>query len=158
MMSDDPLQWEPYDRHWIRLRGPWKVIWRGIDDQAESTRRVKLPASWIELFGGEQGTARFERRFQRPTNLDVDERVVISLCEVNCSVTAWVNDHELPPLKEPLGDPANVPCQDPVSFDVTNLLEPSNQLTLELSVSNTVSSENNCGLWQPVLLEVITLD
>lgn len=156
-MSDDPLLWEPYDRHWIRLRGPWNVTFCNSDSEAESPRRVRLPASWTDLFGDVSGTARFERRFQRPTNLDAEESVVITVCELNCSVTAMLNNQALSPLREPLGDPANVPGKDPLSFDVTNLLQPTNLLALDLSVSDSVSSETSCGLWQPVFLEVITL-
>ncbi|MCA9074296.1 MAG: hypothetical protein KDA93_04625 [Planctomycetaceae bacterium] len=156
-MSDVPLLWEPYDRHWIRLRGPWDITWHDGEGGIESPRRVKLPASWSELFENRSGTARFERRFQRPTNLDADERVVITICEVKCTVMAMLNNETLSPLREPLGDPANVPGKDPLSFDVTDLLRSTNLLSLELSVSEPISSETPCGLWQPVFLEVITL-
>ncbi len=156
-MSDDPLRWEPYDRHWIRLRGPWTVSWLAPADVDAQPRRVTLPASWVELFVDRIGTARFERRFQQPTNLDADERVVITLGDVRCHVSAWLNDVELTPLGEPVGDPESVPYEDAISFEVTTALQTSNRLTLDLSVSAPPSSEIPYGLWRPVLLEVITL-
>ncbi len=157
-MSEEPLRWEPYDCHWIRLRGPWVVDWLKATDGNEQSRRVRLPASWEDIFGDRRGTARFKRRFQRPTNLDADERVVITLCEVRCEVAVSLNDRALEPLSKPLGDPESALGDDLLSFDVTEMLEATNQLVIDLSVSGTPSSETPCGLWKPVLLEVITVD
>jgi hypothetical protein len=160
-MSDDPLLWEPYDRHWIRLRGPWDVTWLAPPPDntmpaAVTSERVRLPAAWHELFGKRVGTARFSRRFQQPTNLDAEERVLVTLCEVRCEVRAKLNASPLIPLDTPIGDPASAACEDTLSFEITPLLQPSNLLTLELTVHAPEKRERSCGLWRPVLLEVIT--
>ena len=156
-MSEDSLRWEPYDRHWIRLRGPWSVTWGDPTEHIAPPQRVTLPMSWGELFDGRHGTARFERRFQQPTNLDASERVVITLSEVRTDVSARLNDVKLSPLTHPLGDPASVPFEDVLSFDVTPYLQPTNRLTLDLTVNSLPSTETPYGLWRPVLIEVITL-
>ncbi|MBX3437252.1 MAG: hypothetical protein KF861_07175 [Planctomycetaceae bacterium] len=163
MSHSEPLDWEPYDRHWIRLRGPWDVLWISPFDEAlsslqERSRRVKMPADWRSLFGERSGTARFSRRFQRPTNLDDDERIVVTLCGVRCAVNASLNGSSLSPLTRPLGDPACKPCEDSQSFDITDRLVLSNQLQLDLTVSKTALATGPCGLWQPVFLEVITAE
>jgi hypothetical protein len=160
---DDRLDWEPYDRHWIRLRGPWDVAWITPREDAHdrgpsSFQRVRLPADWKEIFGNRTGTARFVRRFQCPTNLDRDERVLITLCDVQCTVSARLNDVGLIPLAEPIGEEASSPCEDSLSFDITELLQPANRVSLELTVDHTQIGPEPCGLWRPVLLEVVTLE
>jgi len=160
---DDALVWEPYDRHWIRLRGPWDVAWiapreNGYEGDRPSFHRVRLPAGWKELFGNRIGTARFERRFQCPTGLDPDERVLVTLCDVRCGISAQLNDAVLTPLKEPLGDEASSPCEDSLSFEITPLLQPSNRLSLDLTVDHAQLAAGPCGLWRPVLLEIVTLE
>lgn len=166
MMSDDPLRWEPWDRHWIRLRGPWEVSWVApIESTPPSIAggRVQLPAAWHELFGLRQGTARFSRRFQRPTHLDPDERVLVTLCDVRCEVSARLNGSPLATVDAPIGDPASAPCENAMSFEVTHLLQSTNLLTLDLTVNDEKDcdaeySDRSRGLWQPVLLEIITPD
>jgi hypothetical protein len=158
---DDALDWEPYDRHWIRLRGPWDVAWiEARDDAHEGERplcqRVRLPAGWLEIFGNRTGTARFVRRFQCPTGLDRDERVLVTLCDVRCRVSAQLNDAVLMPLEEPVGDEASSPCEDSLSFEITPLLQPRNRLSLELTVGHAHLAAAPCGLWRPVLLEIVT--
>ncbi len=163
-MDDEPLLWEPYDRHWIRLRGPWDVSWinppPGGDDPPPgvASGRVILPANWRDLFGDRPGTARFCRRFQRPSNLDPEERVLITLCEVRCRVRAVLNDTVLSPIDEPIGDPASAPCEESLSFDMTDAMSQANRLVLDLTVEGTETDEGPCGLWRPVLLEIITPD
>jgi hypothetical protein len=149
------MDWEPHDRHWIRLRGPWEVCW--IEEGTpQPTSRVKLPATWQELFGERAGTARFVRRFQAPARLDPDERVCITLLDAGGEIRCRVNGILVEPLAVPLGDPACWPHERCLSFDVTDLLQPSNRLTLDVTVRDAAAP--NAGLHQPVLLEIVTLD
>lgn len=149
------MDWEPYDRHWIRLRGPWEVAWLaadgGTDPQQTAVRRVTLPASWQELFGQCGGTARFRRRFQRPTGLDPDERVRIVLEDVGGSIAARLNDVPLSPLYDE--DEPEKMC-----FDVTDLLQFTNLLTLDITFDPSGSEPSHGGLWRPVLIEILMLD
>lgn len=149
------MDWEPYDRHWIRLRGPWEVCWLE-EGPPQPPVRVKLPAAWSDLFGQRAGTAQFVRRFQSPATLDPDERVCVTLVDVEGEVRCRVNDTTVAPLSAPLGDPGCWPHERCLSFDVTDLLQPSNLLTLEVTVRDTDTPR--AGLHQPVLLEIVTLD
>lgn len=163
-MNDlDHLAWEPYDRHWIRLRGPWEVSWLEPPLEESELRelpqgRVHLPVDWQSLFGRRNGTARFTRRFQKPTNLDAEERVLITLCEPGCDVRLELNEIALAPLDALVGDPASSPCEDAVSFDITSLLAQTNRLQIDVTVGNQCDGGKPCGLWRPVMLEVITPD
>lgn len=149
------MDWEPYDRHWIRLRGPWEVCWLE-NGTPQPPRRVKLPAAWNELFGERTGTARFVRRFQSPAALDPDERVCLTLVDVAADVHCRINDVPVAPLATPLGDPGCWPHERCLSFDVTDLLRLSNRLTLDMTVDDAAGL--NAGLHRPVLLEIVTLD
>jgi hypothetical protein len=149
------MDWEPYDRHWIRLRGPWEVC-RLDAGTPQPTVRARLPASWKDLFGEQGGTARFVRRFQAPARLDSDERVCVTLIDAVGEVRCEVNDVPVEPLAAPLGDPGCWPHKRCLSYDITDLLQPSNRLRLDFTVEDAAAP--NAGLHQPVLLEIITLD
>jgi len=146
---------EPYDRHWIRLRGPWDVS-SVAESGTDSVERVRLPADWRTLFGEQTGTACFQRRFQCPTHLDDDERVCVTLLDVRAQVHCQLNGQDVPPLAAPLGDPGCWPAESCLSFDLTDLLQPSNQLRLALTVEQLPADP--VGLHEPVLLEIVTLD
>lgn len=149
------MEWEPYDRHWIRLRGPWEVV--GIEETAPQTAvRTTLPADWRTLFGDRSGTARFIRRFQRPTGLDADERVCVTLVDARADVRCRVNGTLVPQQESPLGDPECWPEGQCLSFDLTDHLQASNELILEVTVDDPHAGP--AGLHQPVLLEIVTLD
>ena len=148
------MDWEPHDRHWIRLRGPWEVSW--LDGSRTPSRTVKLPADWTQLFGEQPGTARFVRRFQAPARLDADERVCVTLLDAGGEVCCRINDVPVDPLPLPLGDPSCWPHERCLSFDVTALLQPTNRLTLDITVD--AAPLPHAGLHQPVLLEIVTLD
>ena len=154
-MTRAEMDWEPYDRHWIRLRGPWEVCW--LNEAApQPAARVKLPTTWTSLFGDRPGTARFSRRFQAPARLDPEERVCVTLLDAGGEVRCRINDILVPPLPAPLGDPSCWPHERCLSFDVTDLLRPSNRLTLDITVDDAANA--HAGLHLPVLLEIVTLD
>lgn len=149
------MDWEPHDRHWIRLRGPWEVTWINADGTAEPAERISLPADWRTLFGDRLGTARFIRVFQKPTQLDADERVCITLSHVGAGVRCRFNDVAITPLPTPLGDATCWPDEDCCSFDVTDYLHPTNRLTFEITVKTTVAAP--VGLHAPVLMEIVAI-
>lgn len=146
---------EPHDRHWIRLRGPWEVTWCG-SSASSSGKRVKLPLDWRTLFGEQTGTAQFRRRFQTPSQLGELEHVCITLFEVQAHARCEVNGHVVPALEAPLGSPECWPAKSCLSFDITEHLQSSNQLTLELTVDEFPPLP--IGLHEPVLLEIVTLE
>ncbi|REJ73992.1 MAG: hypothetical protein DWQ34_26640 [Planctomycetota bacterium] len=140
-----PSSADPYQ---IRLRGPWQVAWLGSGPPAEEQPTfdtVYLPESWKELFGAAPGRALFRRRFNRPTNLAPDERVVIVLTDVPGEVVLRCNTHEITAAG------ASGPQQ---RYDVTEHLRDFNLLEVEITCDPTAVPQTMAGLWQTVLLEI----
>ncbi len=81
---------------------------------------------------------------------------MLTLCEARCRVSAMLNDVALSPLDEPIGDPESAPCDQSLSFDMTDALSQTNRLVLDLTVEETENGGEPRGLWRPVLLEIIT--
>ena len=150
------MDWEPHDRHWIRLRGPWRVSWIAADGTARSAQRVTLPSDWKSFAAEHCGTGRFERTFQKPTQLDADERVCITLTNVGADVQCQINGVPVPRLPTPLGDATCWPADECCSFDVTEHLQSTNRLTLEMRVPEATPLP--VGLHEPVLIEIVTPD
>ncbi|HWL07642.1 MAG TPA: hypothetical protein VNQ76_04505 [Planctomicrobium sp.] len=129
-------------RHQIRLQGPWDVIPPG----EETRQSIRVPVSWITLFGERSGTATFCRHFNSPTNLTLEDRVLIHFPE-RCGTIAecHMNGTDLFPL-------SGFPC----TFDVTSGLQLSNELTVMIEYHPTHAEDETGGLWQPVILEIVT--
>ncbi len=69
----------PPDLYVISLRGPW-ILTSGDPERIDSLQqRVKLPEDWPIIFSGNLGTVLLNRRFQRPTNLDPEEKTLLML-------------------------------------------------------------------------------
>ncbi len=153
-------EWDPPDAHLIRLRGPWEVQWLSPagdvrDFSAPEVRRVKLPADWQDLFGALPGTARFTRRFQQPTGLSPDDRVLIVLDQVGGPVELSLNGTRVPPCPTtPPSDQVSHQELDQLRFDVTDPLQATNLLTLDVSFDPTAQGHVPGGLWLPVLLAI----
>lgn len=144
--------------HRMHLKGPWQYEW--IDgphdperpDQSQSVHdsplltgsRVKMPTSWQSAFGQKSGCIRFSRRFQRPTNLDDNERVHIAFDGIGGYAVIAINNEEIGRLSD--SDETN-------SFDITEKLKPSNELTVELTFSPDEQRATG-GLYLPVAIEI----
>ena len=67
--------------HQIQLKGPWEVFHPATPVDAAPPRSDSvtrtMPQGWRELFGDVGGTARFQRKFHRPSNLEPHERVFL---------------------------------------------------------------------------------
>lgn len=136
----------------IHLKGPWSFEWLSepLNTPLANSQnllagaRVRMPCDWQSIFGSAAGRVRFSRRFHRPTNLTADDRVKISFDGVGGAATVSMNDH-------PLGGVQN--NTSTVSFDVTELLGPSNMLVVEVSF---VPAEHTApgGLWGSVAVEI----
>lgn len=136
----------PRSPHPIRLRGPWTVYGPGPAAPDSAPVTAHLPADWRTLFGDRAGRARFVRRFNRPTNLDVDERVYIVLANVGGAVTLRVN-----------GEPVeSAPAADRSAciFDITSRLQPHNELEIEIEFHPLQHPDAPGGVWQPVTIEI----
>jgi hypothetical protein len=142
--------------HSIRLRGPWEYqpLARAVlladggvslDDRSlPPGGTLVMPADWGGVLGDDyRGLVRFTRRFAQPTGLDGNSRVWLVVENVDWQAAVSLNGHALghtqfagtstapwllvspsPPL------PLCSPC--PVHFDITALLQPRNELSIEI--------------------------
>lgn len=144
--------------HRMHLKGPWHYEWlgnpfrpTGKKNSTQSPRevpltgRVKLPASWQELFGAVSGRTRFRRRFHCPTNLDSHEHVFVVFDGIGGTAEISVNGNQL-------GTVADGPQRE--GFDITDLLQPANELFVEITFDAESSTDRPGGLWAPVALEI----
>ena len=134
--------------HEIRLAGPWQVDWVGPEDVPPDTIAVEnstFPVDWEKLFGEVAGTARFTRRFNRPTGLTRETRVWLAIPDYCGMLSVELNQKVL----------AILPEEDlPVRLDITHALAPHNRLVLEVtSGPERCETENHRRL--PVHLEIV---
>ena len=151
--SHPELQQPMSDPYRMNLKGPWQYVWLIGPTPTEAlitspeilaNSRVRMPAEWQASFGVVAGKLRLSRRFHRPTNLTDLDRVHIGFAGVGGSATISLND-------QPIGGVRN--NQQPVSFDVTSLLELSNVLTVELEYDPQHDGPRG-GLWAPVSIDI----
>ena len=120
--------------HQIRIRGPYLYRLPSGDEGS-----VKLPAAW-----GKPGeNVVFSRRFNWLAELEPDERVYLVFDGYGGSGPVSVNGTAL-------GDLTNSPAE----FEVTQLLQPRNELEVSLSFQGL--GDQPRGLWGNVMLEVRT--
>ncbi len=149
--------------HRIALKGPWHYEWMGEvsgnsdtsnhDEVATSTeqssgsaevRRVRMPSDWESLFGTRAGRVRFSRRFHRPTGLEPETRVLVNFTGIGGRGSVLLNQQFLGGVHQ---------CREPVAFDVTALLEPSNMLEVVLEYRPNLD-ESPGGIWGTVYVEI----
>ena len=143
--------------HRMHLKGPWDYEWvEGPTGSASSDEdmtmdsplltnfRVRMPSSVQEAFGNMSGRVIFRRRFQKPTNLDSNERVHIAFDGIGGRAEVSVNGKTLGSLSN---------NSETVSFDMTEALEQSNELAVDLTIVWNDDVEPG-GLFQPVAVEI----
>ena len=150
MNSDVESLQAPMQPHRIQLIGPWTCEWIGPEnDRDDESRaeplRIKLPATWRDLFGPIAGNVRFRRPFGKPTNLETSERVTLCFDGIGGAGTVRLNDRVLGTLDGK---------QTSARYDVTGLLESRNILLVDLCFAPDESPEGPGGLWRPVALEI----
>jgi hypothetical protein len=156
--------------HRIRLRGPWEceplartVLHAGgrIDtlDDPPPPCRMTMPCRWHD--GGLKdfaGRVRFRRRFGYPGRIDPHERVWLTFAGVDYFAAVWLNGQELGRHRGAFA---------PFEYDVTALLQPRNELVVEVDcpapdadtlvrplLPRGAVQHGNGGLWGEVALEV----
>jgi hypothetical protein len=121
----------------MNLKGPWFYEWLEGPEPADaflarcadrdspqmSTSRVRMPASWLDAFGPVTGTVMLRRRFGQPSNLEPHERVHVALDEAVGDVEISVNGEAVASIAGSI---------EPLTFDVTDRLNASNELALKL--------------------------
>jgi len=159
--------------HRIHLRGPWdcEPLTRStihadgrievIDGALPPACRLNMPCRWatggLGLFSGQ---VRFRRRFQWPSAIDYYERLWLAFHGVDYFASVHLNGIEL-------GQHAG--AFDPFEFDITGIVQPRNELTVEVELPAThpdaasqqrlvrggqACPDRNGGLWGNVQVEV----
>lgn len=133
--------------HRIRLRGPWEYAWLdgAADPESQEPQIVTMPVPWQDLFGERSGTALFQRRFNRPSNLEPEQRVRIVLSQPHGEVTLRLNGERIP---------VTVDADETFLGDVTDQLQDFNVLEVQMTCDVSEDSDALAGLWQPVVLEI----
>lgn len=134
----------------MHLKGPWQyqLLADSSDDsrpsagRPEQAGRIKLPADWQECFGEFRGRVRYERHFNRPTNLDPEERVYVVFEEIGGQASVQLNETDL-------GIAGNKP--GPFEFEIKDLLQQRNLLCVEVEF---LAENEPGGLWAPVAIEI----
>lgn len=145
LLSDRSTGAQP---HRISLRGPWQYEWVSppVGDVSQATSgRTAIPVTWQELFGPIPGTTRFRRRFHRPTNLEPHEQVRILFENLGGSAVVSLNGTPLGTI--PRG-------QSTAEFNVTNHLQPANELTVDLTFDPHHDLSTRTGLLAPIVIEI----
>ena len=171
--------------HRIHLKGPWEYEWRdrpcpptgeGLpavssapDGPASRLRRlpvhrgsdrinagttnapagrVKMPADWESLFGRQAGRVVFRRRFHRPTNLDPNERVLLVFEGVGGIARVELNGQALGTATD---------RETRTAFEITELLQPGNEISVDIEFDPVTSPSRRGGLWGPVAIEIFVV-
>lgn len=133
--------------HRIRLKGPWDYEWlqgAPIND-APASGRIHMPSDWQEAFGNASGVVKFTRHFQRPTNLDVDERVFLVFEGIGGAGEISLNGERLTRSTESVWESA---------VDVTAQLQLRNQIVACLDFDPQGTPDIPGGLWKSVVIEI----
>lgn len=138
--------------HSMRLKGPWEYAWKSPELDEDSLGRplsgtVKIPASWEDCFGKTPGSVTWSRRFQKPTNLETTERVMIAAPGLSGVTSVRINDLSLPMDDQP---------ETGFRFDVTEALQPTNQIHIEMTCSSE-SEVVDRGMTEPAVIEIWSL-
>ena len=147
--------------HRMNLKGPWDYEWLDgphsigeADSNSHATSknefllahsRVRMPSSIQDAWGEVTGRVRFQRRFQKPTNLEEHERVHIAFDGFGGQAAVSLND-------EPLIELADL--AEPRTIDVTDRIGQSNVISVELTWNAAECSSEKGGLWKPVAIEI----
>ena len=135
--------------HRMNLKGPWKYEW--LSEQSETavafptSGKIKMPQDWRSTFGEEPGRVRFSRVFHRPTNLNPQESVYIVMDGIGGASQISVNDVQLGIHSDSVEN---------VSFEVTDLLRPTNELIVEVEFDPQSNDSVPGGLWAAVGIEI----
>lgn len=138
--------------HQMRLKGPWDYLWKAPEFTADQLGapiegRHKVPVLWSDCFGDRTGLVVWSRRFQKPTNLETTERVMIAAPELEGVGGVCLNGHSLPLDDQPATG---------FRFDITEALQPSNILEIEIHCESEEQTLSR-GMTEPAIIEIWSL-
>jgi hypothetical protein len=148
--------------HRMNLKGPWDYEWldgphdlpsakvavesaSGENEFLLAHTRVRMPSSIEDAWGHVSGRVRFQRRFQKPTNLESHERVHVAFDGLGGTAAVTLNG-------EPIAELLDVEATQ--TFDITDRLRSTNIVAVELSWDPNESPQSRGGLWAPVAIEI----
>ncbi|MDA1015411.1 MAG: hypothetical protein O3A00_13290 [Planctomycetota bacterium] len=134
--------------HRIRLIGPWEFSTSPVANDSSAAAqpdpgRVKTPVVWNALFGEWRGTARCLRRFNRPTNIDADTRIDVTVVDLLGSARVLLNEELL----------VDATRDATFSINVTGKLKLHNRLVIELTLGPDGNSAEQ-ELWSLVAIDI----
>ncbi len=147
--------------HTIRLRGPWHyepvarfdivgndAAGNSIKDNLPPAGKQKMPADWTSTLGADfHGKVRYRRTFHAPTGLEAGQGVGLVVEEGATVLAVWLNNRPL--------IPALAPAPGNSRFAIEQLLQPTNQLLIE--VEHRAADPGVGGLTGEVRLEIETV-
>lgn len=126
--------------HIIRLRGPWLLSSLHAPEVEAVRGRIEQPCrNFLDL----PGPVIYVRHFNRPTGLGEHDCVQLAIVEFCGSIAIKLNQHPITP--QPLNQP-------PVRVDITEHLQASNRLEIELFPSE--NEREQAGITGIVQLEI----
>jgi len=147
----------------MNLKGPWDYRWldgphadppaSGVSDEPAVSDlllahdRVRMPSAIQDAWGPVSGRIRFQRRFQSPTNLEEHERVHVAFDGLGGRAAVELNGSGLATLSD---------VETGCSIDITDQIEATNVLTVDLTWRAAESDHSRGGLWGPVAIEIHT--
>ncbi len=142
-----PQEWDefddlPPDLYPIRLQGPWQLEDAAVVAPSSPTS-LQLPLDDTALAALPTGPIRLTRNFQRPTNLDPEERVLLVLPDGCVPLAVELNGRVLPPGRR---------LEGRLVWNLTPELRPSNRLVLQFPAAK---SGGRTGLREPILLGIM---
>jgi len=104
-----------------------------------------MPQGWRELFGDIGGTARFERKFHRPSNLESHERVFLVFKGIRGQSRIWLN-------RSLIGE--FVATGDTIELDISSRMHSFNQIDVEINFEPSQEPTLPGGLFGVVSLDI----
>lgn len=131
--------------HRINLKGPWgyQPLEGNEPGALPASGTVKFPAVWQDILGDFRGCVRFSRPFNRPTNLEPQERVNLLFDGIGGRARVSLNEELVGTIDQ---------LEFPIRFEITSLLQLHNQLQIDVDWSGPATESG--GLWAPVALEI----
>lgn len=142
--------------HRIHLKGPWEYAWLDTENSdganVATSGRMQMPCEWRSIFGNRSGRVQFSRRFHRPTGLEPGDVVRIVFDGIGGAATIGLNGEPLISWHE--HETSQTRKTDALACDITSLLQPANQLVVELEFDPGLDTDARGGLWGPVAIEI----
>lgn len=153
--------------HFIRLRGPWN--WRPLGRWVQNTLGdwqiaanelatggvVALPGDWSDVLGQDyRGRVLFTRSFRCPPAIAAAGQILLGIDDVSWQAKVELNNQHLGEIVGSRSLAGGLGQRCPAKFDVTQLLRPSNLLSVTVTSDKPDATEGRSGYLGLVRLEI----